>query len=258
MAPKNPRMREPDFPYERALPAIRRQLERLQSFKGRAYDEAATEFTGWKQFTQSVVERTFGNPSSELNQYFSARSAGQYNLGGMPRQQLQSNFEQKISEFETLLQSYIEMIELVAPQAEIKGTYEPGEEYIFYRDLSAIIEGARSQVMIVDAYLNEGVFNLYVEKVAAGVRVRILSNRIGPNVETVARMYASSGALELRSSTDIHDRVLLVDDRAWVIGQSLKDAAKTKPTYLIELQEPALTALRDAHETAWTGAHVIV
>ena len=40
--------------------------------------------------------------------------------------------------------------------------------------------------------------------------------------------YVTGGNFQLRSSTAIHDRVIFQDNRVWVIGQSLKDAAKKK------------------------------
>ena len=52
--------------------------------------------------------------------------------------------------------------------------------------------------------------------------------------------------------------MVFLDQRGWVIGQSIKDAAKTKPTYLIELNEPSLTASRDAHEKIWKDAKSII
>jgi hypothetical protein len=62
----------------------------------------------------------------------------------------------------------------------------------------------------------------------------------------------------MRSSADVHDRTIFIDERGWVIGQSIKDAARKKPTYLIELNEPLLTAARDVHQRIWTSAKVIV
>ena len=56
----------------------------------------------------------------------------------------------------------------------------------------------------------------------------------------------------------IHDRMLFLDQRGWVIGQSIKAAAKKKPTYLIELNEPSLTASRDAHDKIWKQAKIII
>ena len=64
--------------------------------------------------------------------------------------------------------------------------------------------------------------------------------------------------MQLRASPDVHDRAVFIDDSGWVLGQSLKDAAKAKPTYLVELAEPALTALRKAHDAVWSSARNIV
>lgn len=114
------------------------------------------------------------------------------------------------------------------------------------------------EMFIVDAYLDEQIFNLYVSKVPNHAMVRILTNKIGPHVETVARMYVKNRPLELRSSPDGHDRVVFLDQRRWVIGQSIKDAAKKKPTYLVELNEPMLTASRAAHEKIWAGATAVI
>ena len=145
-------------------------------------------------------------------------------------------------------------LNLQFPEDEIKGVYEPGDQYGFYRDLSSLIVTTTREIFIVDAYLDEDVFNLYVAKVPASAMVHILSNRIGPNVETVTKMYAKRRSLELRSSADVHDRMLFIDQRGWVIGQSIKDAARKKPTYLIELEEPSLTAERDIHNRIWAAA----
>ena len=113
-------------------------------------------------------------------------------------------------------------------------------------------------MLFVDAYLDEQMFNLYVSKVSDSATVCILSNKIGANVEAVARMYAKSKRLELRLSADVHDRVVFLDQRGWLIGQSIKDAARKKPTHMIELNEPLLAASREVHKRIWAGATVII
>jgi hypothetical protein len=103
------------------------------------------------------------------------------------------------------------------PEEEIKGMYESGEQYAFYRDLSSLIATAIREIFIIDAYLDEQVFNLYVDKVPTSATVRVLSNKIGINVKTVAKMYADGRSLEPRSSADIHDRAIFLDQRGWVM-----------------------------------------
>lgn len=177
-------------------------------------------------------------------------------MGIGPRQR-KVNFESRLKEQEALLRSLISTLRLQLPEEEIKSIYEPGEEYAFYRGLTSLIVTAEQNIFIVDAYLDEQVFNLYVDKVPNSATVRILSNKIGANVETVARMYAKKRPLELRSSAEVHDRAIFLDQRGWVIGQSLKDAARKKPTYMIELNEPSLTTARDVHNRMWAAASVI-
>jgi len=71
---------------------------------------------------------------------------------------------------------------------------------------------------------------------------------------TLAQKYVSGGNFALRNSNSIHDRVLFADNRVWVIGQSLKDAARKKPTYMVEHDEPLMRGL---YESIWQAAAVI-
>ena len=250
--------KEPTLQPDRALRAIAEQLDGLQKLKGRKYDEAEADETEWEHLTQSIIEGAFGDPSSQLSKFHMAKAAGQHSVMGIGSLQKQANFESRIKEQEALLRALASTLKLQLPDEEIKGVYEPGDEYAFYRDLSSLVQASTQEVLIVDAYLDEQLFNLYVSKVPDGTRVRVLSNKIGANVETVAKMYAKSRPLEMRSSVDIHDRAIFLDQRGWVTGQSIKDAARKKPTYMIELDEPWLTASRDIHERIWAAAMIII
>jgi hypothetical protein len=250
--------KEPTIPPGRALKAIAQQIDSLQKLKNRAYDEAHADETQWEHQTLSIIEAAFGNPSLELNRFHFARAAGEHNVMGISSGQQQMNFGLRIGQYDALLRSWVNTLRLQLPEEEIKGVYEPGEEYAFYGDLSSIVQTATQEIFIVDAYLDEELFNLYVSKVPNGTPVRILSNNIGANVKAVAKKYANGRPLELRSSGDIHDRVIFLDQRGWVIGQSIKDAARKKPTYMIELDEPQLTASRDSHNRIWAAATVVI
>ena len=226
--------KEHDLAPERAVKALRRQLEGLRKLKNRNYQEAEMDETEWMHLTQNIIEGAFGKSSTNLHKFYAARSAGSHNIRGISRQQRQRNFELRIKEYEALLRSLIETMKLQLPEEEIQGVYNPGGAYDFYRDLSSLVEAATNEILIVDAYLDEEVFNLYVSKVPDSATVRILSDKIGPNVEVVAGKYAKSQQLKLRSSRNIHDRMVFLDQRGWVIGQSIKDAAQKKPTYLVD------------------------
>ena len=250
-------VREADLPPDRALPLFRSQLAGLDQLKGRAYDEAHEGEQEWRHVTEMLIERTFGNPSSTLSKWYSARNAGEHYLrrGGMPPQLLQKNFGARIQATEALLKSIITELQIDVPE-EVKGAYEPGEEYASYRDLKAFINLARTEVFIVDTYLDESIFDIYVNRVEPAVNVRILTRSPSTVVRTVAAKYAAGHTrFELRVTNDAHDRVLFVDDRCWVIGQSIKDAARKKPTYIIEVMAPPM---QNIYEQIWATATRVV
>ena len=258
MARKTVIQKQPTLTPDRALRALTLQLDRLQNLKNRGYEEADAEETEWAHLTQNIIEAAFGDPSSSLDSFYSASHAAFAIMGDTGEEEYQSNFESRVRDYDALLRALIRVIRLQLPEEEIKGAYQTGDEYAFYRDLSSIVGAATKNIFIVDAYLDEQVFNLYVDKVPSGVTIRILSKKIGANVQTVATMCRKSKPLELKSSVDAHDRMIFIDERGWVVGQSIKDAAKKKPTYLIELEEPSLGALRDAHNRIWAAATVVV
>lgn len=235
------------------------QLDELQKLRGRQYDEADADETRWEHFSQGLIAGAFGDPGTELDNFYMARSSGGLQLGGASQYQLQSNFESRIKKYDALIRSLIGVLQLQLPEEGVKGVYAPGEQYAFYRDLSSLVITVTKEIFIVDAYLDEQLFNLYVDKVPPSATVRILSsNKIGANVATVARVYVKSRPLELRSSPDVHDRLVFFDQRGWITGQSIKDAARSKPTYLIELEDPSLSALRDIHNRIWTAATSVI
>ena len=63
---------------------------------------------------------------------------------------------------------------------------------------------------------------------------------------------------EVKTSGEIHDRVLFIDDLScWVMGQSIKDAAKAKPTYLLPLPADISTLKLSHYELIWNNASVL-
>src|ERR1700733_2272931 len=135
--------KEPTLAPERALGAVTQQLEHLQNLKNRQHHKANLEKKEWEHLTQNIIEAAFGAPSSELRAFHAARSAGEYNVVGISPQQEQQNFVLQVKELEVLLRALLGALRLRLPEEEIKGVYEPGDEYTFYRDLSSLVQSAR-------------------------------------------------------------------------------------------------------------------
>ena len=144
--------------------------------------------------------------------------------------------------------------------------YPAKSGYDFYVDVAGEIGKAQATVFIVDAYLSREFFERYFHNMPTGVKTRLLTSgtkaskftTLDPDVEKIARFFASTHALEVRLSTQLHDRHVFIDGRGWVVGQSIKDAAQKKPTYVIELPDEILQELRDVDNDIWKAAKTLI
>jgi len=248
----------PDWPPDRTLRVLKQQLQKLQAFKGKNHRDVENEETIWKQTTEGAMIHGFGEDSHNVHHYYKARSAGVHMMGGISDHQQQLNYNQRIAKFEATLLSSIAELEASIPEPAMRGAYEAGDEYAFYKDLKDIMGRANADIFIVDNYLNTDFFELYVATVRPGIYLRILTNELKGNLEAVAKKYAASHSIELRNGPDVHDRHIFVDQRCWTVGQSIKDAAKKKPTYMVELSAGLVPTMRKIYEELWAKAAVVV
>jgi hypothetical protein len=248
----------PDWPEDRTLRVLRQQLEKLQPFKGKKYQEAANDEEVWSQTTQGTIIHGFGERSHNLSNFYSARAAGVHNIMGVSDLRRQLNYNQRIAEYESTVLSSIAELEASLPEHEVRGAYDAGDEWAFYKDLKDIMTTAKADIFIVDNYLNTEIFELYAAAVRPSVTFRLLTDQLKGNLEAVAKKYAASHSVELRSGPDMHDRHIFVDDRCWTVGQSIKDAARKKPTYMVELSAGLVATMRKIYEDLWAKARIVV
>jgi hypothetical protein len=254
--PAPPPPKPPDFPPEKTYAALKKQLAALDGFRGRSHREANSDETEWRNLTLNILIHGFGDDSQNVSQFHSAKWAGEHYMGGMSEGLLQQNFEKRITAFTAMLKSTLAELELMMPAPEIAGAYEAGDEYQFYTDLKTIVGFTTKDLFIIDNYLDSELFDVYMENASPSVAVRVLTNQVGHPLRLVAEKFAKRGWFELRSSKEVHDRVIFADDRCWVIGQSIKDAAKKKPTYIVEHSGAA--TMMGIYESIWTNASLVV
>ncbi len=202
--------------------------------------------------TLNLITHGFGEGSNNVQQLNSANVVGQVFGPGMSEAQYQRNFLRRLDALGAVVKSCLDELELMLPEAEITGAYEPGDEYGFYKDLKTVVGFATKGLFVIDNYSDTQLFDIYMENVGPGVTIRVLTNQVGGSLKAVAKKLAGRGSLELRSSNDVHDRVVFADDRCWVIGQSIKDAARKKPTYMVE--HAGAAAMQGIYEAIWAAA----
>jgi len=258
--PAQPAGTPPDLPSERAYAVLKDRLEKLQKFKGRDHPQVKAEEDEWYALTSKLVMRSFGGESPNDRNFRRSRLAGQryivpggYGLDDSLKQQ---GFEARLKAYEAALRSCISELELDLPDTGIKGVYEQGQEYEFYADVKSCLESAQQEIFIVEPYPSTELFDVYAQAIPRTVKFRLLAApNIPADVKTLAQKYAAGRNFALRTTNAIHDRVVFADKRVWVTGQSMKDAAKKKPTYIIEFDEPLM---RNIYEGVWQAATVVI
>lgn len=146
-----------------------------------------------------------------------------------------------------------------APLSSSEGetVYEGNQVWDFYTDFKERIAGGQDEVFIIDAYVNEELFELYVDRLDEDVDLRILTKNPKGAFEKVAGKYAQQrgGGVEVRTHPACHDRLVFVDRSCFVLGQSIKDAAR-KPTYMVEIE--SFDEFKRNFESLWDDGDALI
>ena len=124
------------------------------------------------------------------------------------------------------------------------------------RDIQKLFKSARKQVSIVDAHVDDTIFELYLKYVHPNTKIKLLTETMHGLFRTVAeRFKVQKQNFEVKKVRNIHDRYLIIDGKIWAIGSSLNYAG-TRPLYLIELSERK--RVLNMFENFWkTGEQVV-
>lgn len=159
----------------------------------------------------------------------------------------------------SFIHDVIARVENSLPQ-EAGQAFGPGAVYDFFKALNELVATARSELWVVDPYLDAEVFDGYMQSLNSGVSARLLTAKYLSNVKVAAEKYQAQfgSAIEVRSSNGIHDRIIFVDqEQCWVLGASIKDAALKKPTYLAPISADVAMEKIKLYEAIWASSKVI-
>ena len=148
----------------------------------------------------------------------------------------------------------------LSPDTVSQQVFGPGAAYDFFVRLQELILSAKREIFIVDPYLNAEIFHGYLNSVQASPRIRLLLTKAETDLTVAAEKFALQKKLkvELRKSKAIHDRVIFLDrGECHVLGASIKDAAREKPTYIAPIS-PDIAKIKLKHyEDIWLAGNAI-
>lgn len=182
----------------------------------------------------------------------SFKTASDFLMGGLNR-------EMNIAQVLGTLHRAVADLELKVPDTH-EQAFGPGAVYDFFQALGRLLSSARTSVLVVDPYMDAQIFDQYLSRIPAGVAVKLLIGNASPNLKAAAeRFRTQQGAtVEVRASTELHDRLVFIDDDVcWVLGQSIKDAAVKKATYLAPLSPDVSASKFALYENVWKQARAI-
>ena len=110
---------------------------------------------------------------------------------------------------------------------DTQGIFFQGQIFDAYAKFESFIAQARQSIVLIDNYIDLSVLERFTKK-NAGVQVTIYTHPQTPIMEQdVQRFNAQYPLLEVKRTTTMHDRFLIIDNQTlYHIGASLKDLGK--------------------------------
>lgn len=138
--------------------------------------------------------------------------------------------------------------------------FPQGTQHDAYVHLRKIIHRAEHTVRLIDPYLDETVFAL-LSKTRTPVRAELLTKKLPSDFLQEAGRFREQYpqvTMEIRSSSDFHDRFIIVDNAAcWHVGHSIKDAGK-RAFMVSRIEDPRnVESLLLSSSVAWDGAQAL-
>jgi len=236
---------------------MRKHLDRMRLEQYKSWQKPhAKQLRKAAHALQKVMER-IGEASSLLRSDELAEWARRSKLGLLTVYDTQSDIESIEKEVAKLERERGRVYEIVRSIPAFVGGFVlmPGQ-YKAFNMLRQLIRSAKKRFYLVDPWVNETVFDDYLEGVQTGTEIKVLSRDLkGAFAARAMKFKKERAAFGVRQSDVIHDRYLVVDDRAWILGPSLKDAGN-KVWTIVEFEDAA--SMRRAIDKLWQNATALV
>jgi hypothetical protein len=138
----------------------------------------------------------------------------------------------------------LEHLEALAPTISSSDIKQSGQLIIFNRKaaqsfdkfLRAEFAGAKSQVLIADTYVSDVIFDIVLDVIPTTTTVKLIYGRSLGSFDTRSFRFAKQFTkYQVRKHNHFHERFVIIDDKAFVIGPSIKDATDNAPALVVAL-----------------------
>jgi len=108
----------------------------------------------------------------------------------------------------------------------VYGLFFDGQIYDAYECICDLIRSARARIVLIDNYVDDSVLTM-LDKCGEGVEATIYTKRITRQFRLdLEKHNAQYPTINVRLFSKSHDRFLIIDDKTYLVGASLKDVGK--------------------------------
>ena len=121
-----------------------------------------------------------------------------------------------------------EVFNYIASNTEVKQKiFFDGQFYDAFSFIADLVGKAQSKLILIDNYVDVNTLNILCKK-NSGVDVLIATaGKGGLTTKDINKFNAQYPSVRIKTTTDFHDRFLIIDDKeGYFIGASIKDAGK--------------------------------
>jgi hypothetical protein len=147
---------------------------------------------------------------------------------------------------------------LVPQDQDAERFFPKGSEHDAYVHIRGIFQRAKTQLLIVDPYLDGSILEMISSVPASYLTVKVLTSNVPSDFVLQARKFIAQYprfSLQVRTMREFHDRFIVVDtNECYHVGASLKDAGR-KAFMVSKLEDPInISALMNQQVQAWSAA----
>jgi hypothetical protein len=111
----------------------------------------------------------------------------------------------------------------VVPKQNI---FYDGQIFDAYQFVSGLIKSAKTEIVLIDNYVDESVLTM-LDKRDSSVKATIYTKQISSQFQLdINRHNAQYAPIDIQAFNKAHDRFLVIDDKVYHFGASLKDLGK--------------------------------
>ena len=108
----------------------------------------------------------------------------------------------------------------------VEGIFFDGQIYDAYTFVANLVRKATRRIVLIDNYIDDTVLTL-LDKRSAGVDATIYTGRISQQLQLdIVKHNSQYPPVEVRTFSKAHDRFLIIDEKVYLVGASIKDLGK--------------------------------